>query len=43
MPTLVAVLIGISLGNRIRAARYRRAVDIGYGDGFHTGRLHRLP
>lgn len=40
---LVAVLIGIKLGNHIKAARSRRLVDIGYHDGFTTGRLTRTP
>ena len=37
----IAVLIGITLGNQIKAARFRRAVDLGYRDGFHTGQLTR--
>ncbi len=40
-PLLVAVAIGVTIGNHIRAARYRRAADIGYRDGFPTGRLTR--
>lgn len=41
MRNFVAVSIGIMLGNQIRATRYRRAVDIGYRDGFYTGMLSR--
>lgn len=39
MRNFVAVFIGVLLGSRIRVARYRRAIDIGYHDGFYTGRL----
>lgn len=38
---VLAALIGITLGNHIKAARYRRAVDLGYHDGFHDGRVTR--
>lgn len=41
MRNFSAVFIGVFLGGRIRAARYRRAVDIGYHDGFYAGRLSR--
>ncbi len=36
---LLAALVGITIGNHIRAARSRRLVDIGYRDGHHTGRI----
>lgn len=41
MTRALALLIGITIGNHIKAARYRRAVDIGYRDGHRTGRLTR--
>lgn len=36
---LLAALIGVTIGNHLRARRSRRIADIAYRDGHHTGRI----